>query len=642
MNRKKVTLCELNYLPNMLPLVSGYLKAYAQKDAELKRLCDFTIYAQTVKTPSSELIKCLIDQKRDVYGFSCYIWNMGLIKRILPALIENVPRAKIILGGPQVQGRIADYVSREHENVFIANGEGELIFSEFLREVVSEKNEFGKRPGLNFWKHGEVVTTENPPHLADLDEIPSPFLEGIFDDIPFTTASFETNRGCPYTCAFCYFSKGHGERKIRRFSRARIEKEIRWLNARRMMYLFIADANWGLFPQDIEISRVISNLAKKSGSPMFIYFSSAKNRPDDVLEISKAFKESGISNCQPVSFQSLNPTVLELISRINIKPEKIEELQRKFEEHQINSYIEIIWPLPGETLATFQDGIGDLCEKEIGTITCYPLLLLPNTALWTRQEEFGFVSTEADDDVSETRIATQTKWVTEEEFEEGVRFYFATHALYNLATLRHVARYLHKNKGIHRSELFRAFTRYWRENREHPFASWVEDEAIKKREFFDNGSIGICAHLILYKHRDEFTAYLHRFVTQQVWWRDSRVQLFYELDLLNTPYLYSNEINLDPVRFQQRFQNFTILEAGRNKRMVSIPPEQKELIDREIIHQISIGAAPNGNGHYEISYVTKQLPFMKSWGKEQIGSYGQGAVQSSRTLLPQWKQLQHS
>ncbi len=642
MNRKKITLCEINYLPNMLPLVSGYLKAYAQKDAELRRLCDFTIYTQTVKTPASELIKYLIEQRSDVYGFSGYIWNMGLIKRILPALVENVPRAKIILGGPQVQGRVADYAPKEWENVFIANGEGELIFSEFLKEVVSEKDEFVKRPGLNFWKHGEVVTTENPPHIADLDEIPSPFLEGIFDAIPFMNVSYETNRGCPYTCAFCYFSKGHRDRKIRRFSRERVEKEIHWLNARRMMYLFIADANWGLFPQDIEISRLISKLSKKSGSPMFVYFSSAKNRPDDVLEISKTFKESGISNAQPVSFQSLNPTVLELISRVNIKPDKIEELQKKFEEHQVDSYIEIIWPLPGETLVSFQEGIDEMCEKEIGTITCYPLLLLPNTVLWNKQKEFGFVSTEADDEVSETKIATQTNWVTEEEFEEGVRFYFATHVLYNLATLRHVARYLHKNKGIRRSELFRSFTHYWRENRDHPFASWVEEKAIGKREFFDNGSIGFCAHLVLYKHRDEFTEYVYRFITQQDWWSDNRIRLFYELDLLNTPFLYSNGPKIDLLRFQQRFHNFELSETGENKWRVCLSPEQKDLVAGEITYQIAKGVPLQGNGHYEISYITKQLPFMKSWGKEQIGSYGQGAVQSSRTLLPRWKQLQHS
>ena len=636
--RKRITLCEFNYYPHMLPLVSGYLWTYACRDPEIASNASFELYTRTANTPPEQIIEDLAARQSDVYAISCYIWNMGLVKRLLGPLSERVPHAYIILGGPQVQNRAQAYVRPDQERIFIANGEGEVIFYEFLKEVIAGSGKFRSRPGLNFWQHGMVMTTPSPPLIQELDEIPSPFLSGIYDGIPFVNVAYETNRGCPYTCSFCYFSRGGEYRKLRKFSRDRVKAELDWLTSKDLMYLFMADANWGVFKEDIDISRQLADYAKERGSPTFISFSSAKNRPNSVFEIAKIFKDAGITNAQPISFQSLNPEVLKLISRTNIKPDKIDELQGLMHKERIDSYVEMIWPLPGETLDSFKDGLEKICVQQLGTITCYPTILLPNTALWNQVEEFGFKTIEPDAELSDSKIVVQTKWVTNAEYKDGVRFFFALHILFNLGTLRCLAAYLHDARGIRRRDLFTAFADYMRTHQENELAFWVEDFAIEKGGFFDNGSLGLCAHRVLHEDRGSFQQFLHQFVTAQEWWADPVARLFFEADMLNTPFLYSSPPRGDRSFYAPGLKYLKVEEVEQKRCVVRVSPGQRAMIERYIEIDAPDPAGGDG-GLYEIIYVQNQIPFMPTWTTEQIGNHGQGRVQSNRSLMPRWAAL---
>jgi len=635
---KIITMCEFNYYPNMLPLVSGYLQSYARKDAAVADNTDFELYTRTASTSSDQIIEELVERQSDVYAISCYIWNMGLVKRLLGPLTERVPHAYIILGGPQVQGRVQTYVRPDQERIFIANGEGEVIFYEFIKEVLAGGGKFRDRPGLNFWQRGMAITTPSPPLIQDLDEIPSPFLEGAYKDIPFVNVAYETNRGCPYTCSFCYFSRGGEYRKLRKFSQDRIRAELEWLTSRDLMYLFMADANWGVFKEDIEISRLLADYSKKRGSPTFVSFSSAKNRPNNVFEIARIFKDAGITNAQPISFQSLNTEVLKLISRINIKADKIDELQTLFHQEKIDSYVEMIWPLPGETLDSFKDGLEKICGQQLGTITCYPTLLLPNTALWDQAEEFEFKTIEPDTALSDSKIVVQTKWVTNAEYKEGVRYFFATHILFNLGTLRCLASYLHDVRGIRRRELFTAFANYMRAHQENELAFWVEDFAIERGGFFDNGSLGLCAHMVLHEDRGRFHQFLYQFVSEQEWWTDPAARVLFEVDVLNTPFLYSSPPRGDANRFVSHLHYLNLVEMGPTRCVIRVSSEYHDLVSGYVELNMLEGGLGIG-GLFAVNYVNNQIPFMPSWTTEQIGNHGQGRIQSNRSLMPRWVEL---
>src|SRR6185436_8335757 len=117
-------------------------------------------------------------------------------------LAQKKPSAKIVLGGHQAANHGRRYLKPELENMFVCNGEGERTFTEFLR-ATSDSGELRNVRGLSFYRNGELITTPQEDKLTDLDEIPSPFLTGIFEAGPYDTAVFETNRGCPFECTFC-------------------------------------------------------------------------------------------------------------------------------------------------------------------------------------------------------------------------------------------------------------------------------------------------------------------------------------------------------------------------------------------------------------------------------------------------------
>ncbi|MGH9347723.1 MAG: hypothetical protein ACRD26_10705 [Vicinamibacterales bacterium] len=52
----------------------------------------------------------------DVYGFSCYVWNAGLVRRVLSRLRSEKPEAQFLLGGPQVMQQGSRYLRPDWEN----------------------------------------------------------------------------------------------------------------------------------------------------------------------------------------------------------------------------------------------------------------------------------------------------------------------------------------------------------------------------------------------------------------------------------------------------------------------------------------------------------------------------------------------
>lgn len=346
---QSVTFVEINIFEKMLPLVSGYLQAYACADPELDKTYRFNRYTTTTQRPLVQLVKDLAAHDSDIYAFSCYLWNMGIIKSLVAALLEAKPEAHLVLGGPQVMLHARDYLHPAHERLILCNGEGERTFANVLRELDCARPDFSRVKGLSFYRDGALVTTEPEPRIESLGEIPSPFLNGVFDG-DYRMAVMETNRGCPFRCNFCYWGAATNDR-VYKFDEVRIREELTWLSRHGVPLLYLADANWGMLRRDVALAEHIAECKKERGVPFYVYFAAAKNSPARVAEIAAVFSEAGMLNTQPISMQSLDETSLDRVDRTNIKLSAYESLQADLNDKGISSYIELIWPLPGETLS---------------------------------------------------------------------------------------------------------------------------------------------------------------------------------------------------------------------------------------------------------------------------------------------------
>jgi len=628
---KKVTFVEFTIYERVYPLVSGYLQAYACRDASIKNSFTFEKYSTTIKTPPATILRDLKNSDADIYAFSCYLWNMGLVRNLLPALLESKPNAHILLGGPQVMHHGYKYLNPRHENMVICNGEGEKTFSDYLGQLTNAKPNYSDVRGLTFYRDGELVTTEKNERLKDLDEIPSPFLNGIFDK-PYTMATFETNRGCPFSCGFCYWGAATNA-KVFTFSEDRIREELTWLSEHNCVFIYLVDANWGIYARDVGLTEHIGELARRTQMPSVVYYSAAKNKPERMTQITEIFTQAGVITSQPVSLQTMSEGSLGLIDRKNIKMSAYVQLQERLNEKKISSFTELIWPLPGETLPSFKEGINKLCGLKADTIISYPQLLLHNTALYENREQLKLVTEQIDDLIGEVEVVVQTADVTYEETDEGMRFFYALHLLHNMRALYNTASYLAQHRNVKHSEVFSAFTAFCKRNRDNPVVDFYE-RSIEIRDYYDVFNYGKLVHFALHVYREEFESLLCRFVREQPWWDDPIAQALVEIDLINRPYVYGNTAFKKPGNVFERLA----VEVVENKvYAVEVPAECLPYLV-ELVGLSQSGHVPGTS--FRVNHKRMQYSYMKSQSLEHNVGYCHGMILRIEHIMPVWTTIE--
>jgi radical SAM superfamily enzyme YgiQ (UPF0313 family) len=210
-----------------MPLALGYLKAYAQKDEQIRNSVEFQIFNyRGPDQPIRMVPEVLIEQTPDILACSCWGWNFRNFGQLATTFRQIRPQGWSIFGGTHVAYQ-AERVFRLYPDVdIIVNGEGEITFSHLVRAYLAgrSKHDLSDIRGISFrTASGEIVTTEDEPRIKELDTIPSPFLTGaipLVDDkgeFLYDAVTMETNRGCPYSCAYCYWGGATGQ-KIHSFS----------------------------------------------------------------------------------------------------------------------------------------------------------------------------------------------------------------------------------------------------------------------------------------------------------------------------------------------------------------------------------------------------------------------------------------
>jgi len=357
-----------------------------------------------------------------------------------------------------------------------------------------------------------------------------------------------------------------------------------------------------------------------------------------VTKITGIFQDAGVVTSQPVSLQSIEPRVLEMVARSNIKLSAFAAVQEDLRAKGLSSYIELIWPLPGETLDSFRSGISTLCDNDAQTVIVYSHLLLNNTPIYHQSEQLGLVTRPAGGDVAEARIVVGTGHATPADFAEGMRYFYAVHALHNTRRIRATARYLAQAGIASYRELLTALAELWRdEPTGDPIAEYVE-RSIRDADFYDTNNYGLFIHTVLHSERAMFGGQVRRFVTSQPWWQDPQARLRYEIDLLNWPYVYSNSPQ-DPL--DHDFEFLTVRDRGRRHYTVEVPASHLPLLAESIRLEETAAADTTRDGALLIRVDHKRLqyPFMPTQTLDHNGSYCHGMIEKIENITPVWRVL---
>jgi radical SAM superfamily enzyme YgiQ (UPF0313 family) len=323
----------------------------------------------------------------DVVGFSLYVWNVQFTLALARELKRRRPEVVLVMGGPQVPDHAETFLRANPFVDVVCHGEGERTFLEVLERYESRAWQ-GVSSTSFLDPDGKFVANARRTRMENLDEIPSPMLEGVYDGLMSSVpdqqwlVTWETNRGCPFACTFCDWGSATAS-KIARYSMGRLQQEIEWLADHRIHHLFVCDANFGMLSRDVEIAEHLIETYRRRGLYIAVSVQNTKNRTDRSEQIQRVFKQSGVvSFGATISFQSVDRKVLKAIQRDNISLEAFERLQRHYANEGLDTYSDLIIGLPDETYESFTEGVGRVIRNgQLNRIAFYECAVLPNAPM---------------------------------------------------------------------------------------------------------------------------------------------------------------------------------------------------------------------------------------------------------------------
>ena len=362
----------LEYKSNV-PLAAGYLAAFSKK---IFKDTEFIITPRIFTDILSErdFLDFVENTKPDLFLFSLYVWNIEKTLRIAGLLKKKYPFVKILYGGPEVNSDNEFLLGSDaFENGIV--GEGEIPLNEFLSGVPIEKISGALS------KH-----IYNPPKNIrtnfELNE--NPYLEGLIEHTPDSTMYFETVRGCPFKCSFCYYNKVYD--KIITMDRNSIKNYLDYARDNGLNEIFLLDPSFNAQP---DFENLLDELIKLNEDGYFEF--STELRAEMLTDtIIKKLQKLNMVEAE-IGLQTTNPAVLKIMNR-NSSTEKTISNAKKMNSFNINTKIDLIVGLPGDDILSFKNTVDRVFQENLyDDIQVFRLSVLPGTEFSINREKYGIM-----------------------------------------------------------------------------------------------------------------------------------------------------------------------------------------------------------------------------------------------------------
>lgn len=376
-----------------LPYSAGLIEATARQNPQnLERFLFLPILWQRVTV--AEALKRLCTA--DLVLFSVYVWNQRWSLEVARALKAQNPDIVIVFGGPQVPDRGETFLRLHPFIDLLCHKEGEQIVQPLLDAFPSR--DWASVPSASYLEpDGAYRFTGYLPRIQRLEDIPSPYLTGVFESILAEYPGerwlmmLETNRGCPYSCTFCDWGSAT-QSKLYTFPLERVCAELTWAGEHGIDYIFVCDANFGILPRDLEIVAHAVSVRRTFGAPKTLSVQTAKTRPERIYAVWKALIDGGLNQEAALPLQSVDDDTLSAVKRLNLTLPEFRVLNHRFARDGIRTYSDVILGLPGETYDAFAEGVGQMIEHgQHHRLQFGNLSLLPNAEMASveQQQKYG-------------------------------------------------------------------------------------------------------------------------------------------------------------------------------------------------------------------------------------------------------------
>lgn len=322
------------------------LKASCERFSDSIEIAEYAINQNTESILSDIYLK-----SPDLIAFSCYIWNIGIIRALvnnIPSILPNVP---IWLGGPEASYNAEKMLTELPEVTGIMYGEGEAVFNELVSHYILNDIELKNISGLFFKQDSEIIFTGEHA-LTNIDDLP--FVYKDLSTFENKIIYYESSRGCPFRCSYCLSSI---DKTVRLRSTDKVLKELQFFLDNNVPQVKFIDRTFNCNKNHaLAIWQYL--LEHDNGITNFHFEIAADLISEEELSIIEKMRPGLIQ--LEIGVQTTNPVTIKEIRR-SMDLDKLRYVVNKI--HSFNNthqHLDLIAGLPFEDLSSFINSFNDV------------------------------------------------------------------------------------------------------------------------------------------------------------------------------------------------------------------------------------------------------------------------------------------
>lgn len=377
---KKVILAALNakYIHSNLAL--RYLSRFQNNNQKHHvETMEFTIN-QRLDFIAEELFR----KQPDVVLFSCYIWNVELLRQLCPILKKIMPDCVIGFGGPEVSYESETFLRENPAVDFVMRGEGELVFTKYLEHLdAGNPATLGEIESLTYRQGDEIFSTPQM-HPMDLALLPFPY-EDDFSDVQNQIIYYESSRGCPYHCGYCLSSVENGVRFV---PLDKVLPDLQKFLGKNVPQVKFIDRTFNC--KKSHAMAIWKYLHEHDNGVTNFHFEITADLIDqETIDFLKTVRK-GLFQFE-IGVQSTNPQTIRAINR-NVDFAALSEIVQQIKDGgNIHQHLDLIAGLPYEDYDSFGRSFNDVYALHPEQLQLGFLKVLKGSMLHQKQKEFEIV-----------------------------------------------------------------------------------------------------------------------------------------------------------------------------------------------------------------------------------------------------------
>ncbi len=354
------------------------LRAYAQAALGNQPEVGIEIAEYTINQNTENILADIYRHRPDIAAFSCYIWNWNTIQELLPELPKLLPDTKLWLGGPEVSFHAEKILAQYTQLTGIMVGEGEETFTQLVRFYHAPKGQLQDIPGLVL-PQGRT----QPRELTDMSKLP--FLYEDLGKFQNRIIYYESQRGCPFRCAYCLSAI---DKSVRLRDIETVKKELQYFLDHKASQVKFIDRTFNCnAAHALAIWRYL--LENDNGVTNFHFEIAADLMTEEELEVLKQMRPGLIQ--LEIGVQSTNEQTLHAINRY-MSLEHLRQVVDKIHSfHNIHQHLDLIAGLPYEDYDSFVTSFNDVYSMRPQQLQLGFLKVLKGSPIEEKAEEYGIV-----------------------------------------------------------------------------------------------------------------------------------------------------------------------------------------------------------------------------------------------------------